>query len=154
METRDLSFKNFVCMFFKNLTFGKITEEDYKDIRVKKHQSQQYNTTSFSSEGIKSDYNYYADDDIMHLKLNIPSNISSQYNDVQTRFDKLIPESRRIISEIEEQLNDRRRIELSHGGIVDNPITNIIPNNSNNYTVKEPLTDFQLLNQTALHLQL
>lgn len=135
-------------MFFKNLTFGKITEEDYKDIRVKKDKSQQYNTTSFSSEGIKSNYNYFADDDIMHLKLNIPSNISSQYNDVQTKFDKLIPEARRMISEIEEQLNDRRRIDLSHGGIADNPITNVIPNNSNNYTVKEPLTDLQPSNYT------
>ena len=110
MEIRDLSFKNFVFMFFKNLTFGKITEEDYKDIRVKKDKSQQYNTTSFSSEGIKSNYNYFADDDIMHLKLNIPSNISSQYNDVQTKFDKLIPEARRMISEIEEQLNDNINI--------------------------------------------
>ena len=136
-------------MFFKNLTFGKITEEDYKDIRVKKDKSQQYNTTSFSSEGIKSNYNYSIDDDIMHLKLNIPSNISSQYNDVQTKFDKLIPEARRMISEIEEQLNDRRRIDLSHGGIADNPITNVIPNNSNNYTVKEPLTDLQQSNYTS-----
>lgn len=148
METRDLNFKNFVCMFFKNLTFGKITEEDYKDIKVKKDKSQQYNTTSFSSEGIKSDYNYSIDDDIMHLKLNIPGNISSQYNDIQTRFNRLIPESRRMISEIEEQLKDRKRIDLPHGGIADNTTSNIIPNDSNNYTVKKLLTDLQQSNYT------
>lgn len=135
-------------MFFKNLTFGKITEEDYKDIKVKKDKSQQYNTTSFSSEGIKSDYNYSIDDDIMHLKLNIPGNISSQYNDIQTRFNRLIPESRRMISEIEEQLKDRKRVDLPHGGIADNTTDNIIPNDSNNYTVKKPLTDLQQLNYT------
>ena len=34
MEKRDLSFKNFISIFFKNLTFGKITEDDIIDNEI------------------------------------------------------------------------------------------------------------------------
>lgn len=116
MEKGDLSFKNFVSMFFKNLTFNKITEDDIIDNKTDYYQNS--NTDSYKSKGGK----YNINDDILKLKLEIPSNVSSQFDDLKTKFDKIVKKSDNLIPEIQKQLEEKKNNYLNYGGISDEPI--------------------------------
>lgn len=116
MEKRDLSFKNFVSMFFKNLTFNKITEDDIIDNETDYYQNS--NTDSYKSKGGK----YNINDDILKLKLEIPSNVSSQFDDLKTKFDKIVKKSDNLIPEIQKQLEEKKNNYLNYGGIGNEPI--------------------------------
>lgn len=116
MEKRDLSFKNFVSIFFKNLTFDKITEDDIINNETDYYQNS--NTDSYKSKGGK----YNIDNDILKLKLEIPNNVSSQFDDLKTKFDKIVKKSDNLIPEIQKQLEEKKNNYLNYGGISDEPL--------------------------------
>ncbi len=108
MEKRDLSFKNFISIFFKNLTFDKISEDDFNDNKTNYKKSE---TDSF--KGGKYDYN----NDILKLKLEIPNTITSQFDDLESKFNDIVKESDKLIPEIQKQLNKRKNNYLIYGGV-------------------------------------
>ena len=117
MEKRDLSFKNFISIFFKNLTFGKITEDDIIDNEINYYKESDTDTY----KGGK--YN----NDILKLKLEIPNTVATQFNDLETKFNKIVKKSNNLIPEIQKQLEEKKNNYLSYGG-VDEPNDNLSDN--------------------------
>lgn len=119
MEKRDLRFKNFISIFFKNLTFGKITEDDINN-----------NEINFYKESDTETYKggkYNISDDILKLKLEIPNTVATQFNDLETKFNKIVKRSNNLIPEIQKQLEEKKNNYLSYGG-VDEPNDNLSDN--------------------------
>ena len=117
MEKRDLSFKNFISIFFKNLTFGKITEDDIIDNEInyyKESDTDTYNGGKYNN-------------DILKLKLEIPNTVATQFNDLETKFNKIVKKSNNLIPEIQKQLEEKKNNYLSYGG-VDEPNDNLSDN--------------------------
>ena len=117
MEKRDLSFKNFISIFFKNLTFGKITEDDIIDNEINYYKESDTNTYNGGK------YN----NDILKLKLEIPNTVATQFNDLETKFNKIVKKSNNLIPEIQKQLEEKKNNYLSYGG-VDEPNDNLSDN--------------------------
>ena len=117
MEKRDLSFKNFISIFFKNLTFGKITEDDIIDNEINYYKESDTNTYNGGK------YN----NDILKLKLEIPNTVATQFNDLETKFNKIVKKSNNLIPEIQKQLEEKKNNYLSYGG-VDEPNINLSDN--------------------------
>ena len=121
MEKRDLSFKNFISIFFKNLTFGKITEDDIIDNEINYYKESDTNTYNGGK------YN----NDILKLKLEIPNTVATQFNDLETKFNKIVKKSNNLIPEIQKQLEEKKNNYLSdnliYGG-VDEPKINLSDN--------------------------
>ena len=117
MEKRDLSFKNFISIFFKNLTFGKITEDDIIDNEInyyKESDTDTYNGGKYNN-------------DILKLKLEIPNIVATQFNDLESKFNKIVKKSNNLIPEIQKQLEEKKNNYLSYGG-VDEPNDNLSDN--------------------------
>ena len=119
MEKRDLSFKNFISIFFKNLTFGKITEDDIIDNEINYYKESDTDTY----KGGK----YNISDDILKLKLEIPNIVATQFNDLESKFNKIVKKSNNLIPEIQKQLEEKKNNYLSYGG-VDEPNDNLSDN--------------------------
>ena len=117
MEKRDLSFKNFISIFFKNLTFGKITEDDIIDNEINYYKESDTNTYNGGK------YN----NDILKLKLEIPNTVATQFNDLESKFNKIVKKSNNLIPEIQKQLEEKKNNYLSYGG-VDEPNDNLSDN--------------------------
>ena len=117
MEKRDLSFKNFISIFFKNLTFGKITEDDIIDNEINYYKESDTNTYNGGK------YN----NDILKLKLEIPNIVATQFNDLESKFNKIVKKSNNLIPEIQKQLEEKKNNYLSYGG-VDEPNDNLSDN--------------------------
>ena len=117
MEKRDLSFKNFISIFFKNLTFGKITEDDIIDNEINYYKESDTNTYNGGK------YN----NDILKLKLEIPNTVATQFNDLETKFNKIVKKSNNLIPEIQKQLEEKKNNYLSYGD-VDKPNINLSDN--------------------------
>ena len=117
MEKRDLSFKNFISIFFKNLTFGKITEDDIIDNEINYYKESDTNTYNGGK------YN----NDILKLKLEIPNTVATQFNDLETKFNKIVKKSNNLIPEIQKQLEEKKNNYLRYGG-VDEPKINLSDN--------------------------
>ena len=117
MEKRDLRFKNFISIFFKNLTFGKITEDDIIDNEINYYKESDTNTYNGGK------YN----NDILKLKLEIPNTVATQFNDLETKFNKIVKKSNNLIPEIQKQLEEKKNNYLRYGG-VDEPNINLSDN--------------------------
>ena len=99
MEKRDLSFKNFISIFFKNLTFDKISEDDFNNNETDYYK----NSETDSFKGGKYNFN----NDILKLKLEIPNTVTTQFDDLESKLNDMVKKSDKLIPKIQKQLNKR-----------------------------------------------
>ena len=142
MEKRDLSFKNFISIFFKNLTFDKISEDDFNNNETDYYK----NSETDSFKGGKYNFN----NDILKLKLEIPNTVTTQFDDLESKLNDIVKKSDKLIPKIQKQLNKRNNDYLIYGGVNEtNDNLSFLPQQNNNNEI-----DLQMNNDsiTQQHL--